>query len=73
MAQYPNLNGLIEDKDTKIKDLSEQIGVSTKQIKRWRDGTSEMGIDKLYKICLYYHVSADYILGLPRGLEWPRG
>lgn len=73
MAQYPNLNGLIEDKDTNIKDLSEQIGVSTKQIKRWRDGTSEMGIDKLVKICLYYHVSADYILGLPRGLEWPRG
>lgn len=73
MAQYPNHNGLIEDKDTKIKDLSEQIGVSTKQIKRWRDGTSEMGIDKLVKIYQYYHVSADNILGHPRGLEWPRG
>ena len=70
MAQYPNLNGLIEDRDTKIKELAKEIGVSTKQIKRWKDGTSEMGIDKLVKICTYYSVSADYILGLPRGLEW---
>lgn len=23
-------------------------------------------------LCLFYHVSADYILGLPRGLNWPR-
>lgn len=73
MAQYPNLNGLIEDRDTKIKELAKKIGVSTKQIKRWKDGTSEMGIDKLVKICTYYSVSADYILGLPRRLEWPRG
>lgn len=49
------------------------IGVSTKQIRRWRDGTSEMGIEKLEKLCRYYHVSADYILGLPRDLDWPRG
>lgn len=74
MAQYPNLNGLIEDRDTKIKELAKEIGVITKQIKRWKDGTSKMGIDKLVKICTYYSVSADYILGLPRGgLEWPRG
>lgn len=47
--------------------------VSTKQIRRWRGGTSEMGIEKLEKLCRYYHVSADYILGLPRDLDWPRG
>lgn len=23
-------------------------------------------------LCLFYHVSADYILGLPKGLKWPR-
>lgn len=34
MAQYPNLNGLIKDRDTKIKELAKEIGVSTKQIKR---------------------------------------
>ena len=64
MKQYPNIDAIIEDSD---------IGVSTKQIHRWRDGTSEMGIEKLEKLCRYYHVSADYILGLPRDLDWPRG
>lgn len=56
-----------------MQDLAKVIGVSTKQIRRWRDGTSEMGIEKLEKLCRYYHVSADYILGLPRDLDWPRG
>ncbi len=31
-----------------------------------------MTISKLKALCLYYHVSADYILGLPKGLDWPR-
>lgn len=29
-------------------------------------------IKHLITICQLYHVSADYILGLPRGLDWPR-
>lgn len=58
MKQYPNIDAIIEDSDTKVQDLAKVIGVSTKQIRRWRDGTSEMGIEKLEKLCRYYHVSA---------------
>lgn len=47
MKQYPNIDAIIEDSDTKVQDLAKVIGVSTKQIRRWRDGTSEMGIEKL--------------------------
>lgn len=72
MAKYNNLNSTIEDKDIKIIDLANELGVSTRQITRWKQGTSEMGIDKLKKLCLIYNVSADYILGLPNDLEWPR-
>lgn len=45
MKQYPNIDAIIEDSDTKVQDLAKVIGVSTKQIRRWRDGTSEMGIE----------------------------
>ena len=31
-----------------------------------------MGITKLKALCLTLGVSADYLLGLPRDLEWPR-
>ena len=27
---------------------------------------------RLAKLCRFYGVSADYILGLPKGLQWPR-
>lgn len=67
-----NISSLLEDNDTKIQDLADYIGVNRKQIQRWLNGSAEMGIYKLKKICEYYGVSADYILGLPKGLKWER-
>lgn len=66
------LNALLEDNDTNATELAKIIGVNRKQITRWRNNEAEMGIYKLKEICEYYQVSADYILGLPKGLEWPR-
>ncbi len=31
-----------------------------------------MTIGRLKELCRLYKVSADYILGLPKGLDWPR-
>lgn len=42
------------------------------QIRRYEKDLSEMTISKLKAFCQHYGVSADYILGLPRGLDWPR-
>lgn len=39
---------------------------------RYEQGAQEMGIAKLRALCLALGVSADYLLGLPRGLSWPR-
>ena len=47
MKQYPNIDAIIEDSDTKVQDLAKVIGVSTKQIRRWRDGTSEMVLSSI--------------------------
>ena len=63
---------LIEDTDTNITDLAEIIEVNRRQITRWQNDEAEMGIYKLKKICEIYNVSADYVLGLPKGLDWPR-
>lgn len=73
MKQYPNIDAIIEDSDTKVQDLAKVIGVSTKQIRRWRDGTSEMGIEKLEKLCRYYHVSATTFWGCPEIWTGPEG
>lgn len=63
----------IEDSNKTVVEAANYIGVSTKQVHRWKkqDG-AEMGIFKLAKFCEFYGVSADYILGLPEGLDRPR-
>lgn len=66
------LKDLINDHDITQEQLAKIIGVHRKQVGRWINGQSEMGIEKLKKICEYFQVSADYILDLPQGLNWPR-
>lgn len=63
----------VEDSNRTIAAAAQYIGVSQKQIYRWKkqDG-AEMGIFKLAAFCRFYGVSADYILGLPEGLDRPR-
>lgn len=73
MEIYERVQALIEDNDTKIQELAEYIGCNRRQITRWTtDGKTEIGIYKLKKICEYYGVSADYILGIPEGMKRPR-
>lgn len=60
------------DADELQKDLAKEIGCSEMQIRRYEKDLSEMTISKLKAFCQHYSVSADYILGLPRGLDWPR-
>lgn len=72
MEIHERLKATREDKDISQAEIAEHVKVSRKQISRWESKQSEMGIYKLREICLYYHVSADYILGLPKDLDWPR-
>lgn len=65
------LNDLIEDGGISRKQLAEQIGVSPRQITRWTSGEAEPGAMKIKAICEVYGVSADYILDLPKRLDWP--
>ncbi len=63
---------LITDEKYQVQELADALGVNRKQVQRWSKGEAEMGIYKLRDLCKLYNVSADYILGLPKGLEWPR-
>lgn len=72
MEIYERLRATREDQEVTQEEIAQAIKCSRKQINRWETNQSEMGIYKLRELCLYYHVSADYILGLPKNLEWPR-
>lgn len=60
------------DFDHLQKDTADIIKCSPKQVGRYESNEQEMTVSKLIEFCKYYRVSADYLLGLPKGLKWPR-
>ncbi|MBQ6669256.1 MAG: helix-turn-helix transcriptional regulator [Deltaproteobacteria bacterium] len=64
--------GVRSDHDETQRQLAAAIGYHQVQIARYETGVNAPPIDYLVKFCKHYHVSADYILGLPRNGEWPR-
>lgn len=72
MEIHERIKAAREDKDLTQDEVAEMLNIVRKQIYNWETGKTEMGITKLKALCLIYGVSADYILGLPRGLDWPR-
>lgn len=59
------------------KGLSQQatadtIKTSQRQISKYETGENDITATRLAELCLLYGVSADYVLDLPKGLDWPR-
>ena len=72
MEYIEQLKSLRIDRDLSQREIAEIIGIDQKQYSRYETGKNELPIWYLIKLCKFYRVSADYILGLPRGLSWPR-
>ena len=60
------------DHDETQRQLAEAIGYHQVQIARYETGHNPPPIAYLVRFCEHYRVSADYVLGLPRDLSWPR-
>ena len=61
-----------QDHDETQRDLAKAIDVHHVQIANYERRKNEPPIRYLLAFCEHYKVSADYILGLPRGLDWPK-
>ena len=60
------------DKDMNQTQIAKILNTSQSYYSEYELGKRQLPIQHLYTLCTYYGVSADYILGLPRGLAWPR-
>ena len=58
------IRDLREDSDKTQTEIAEVLGTSQTMYARYERGASEMPIRHLITLSKYYHVSADYILGL---------
>lgn len=66
------IKALREDKDLTQQDIADILETTRQQVYKYENGLQEMTVGRLAKLCRFYGVSADYILGLPKGLQWPR-
>ncbi len=69
---YEILKDLREDNDKIQAEVAEMLGISRTQYHLYESGKRQFKIEHIRKLCLYYGVSADYILGLPDKLNYPK-
>ena len=72
MNYNERLKELRIDKDLTQEEIAKILNTTKQYYYRYEKGKHPLPIEHLKTLCLFYHVSADYILGLPKGLDWPR-
>ncbi len=58
------IRNLREDSNKTQAEIAEILGTSQTMYARYERGANELPLRHLITLCEYYHVSADYILGL---------
>ena len=58
------IRDLREDHDKTQQEIAEILGTSQTMYARYERGANELPLRHLVKLCRYYGVSADYILGI---------
>lgn len=72
MQFYERLKELRIDNDLTQTDLANILNTDQSYYSKYEKGIRPLPLDHLKTLCLYYGVSADYLLGLPKNLTWPR-
>ncbi len=67
--EYPRIRDLREDRDKTQAQIAKLLDTHTTQYRRWESGESEIPVHVIKKLCEYYNVSADYILGFTNDIK----
>lgn len=71
MQIHQVLRALREDNDKTQAEIAEILKTSQGYYSKYELGKREIPTRHIQTLCLYYGVSADYILGLPKDLKYP--
>lgn len=64
MDYRTRIRAVREDRDLTQKQIGEILQKSQQGYNHIEDGRAELKIDDLVRLCLYYNLSADYLIGL---------
>ena len=70
MEYYERLKNLRIDHDKSQREIAELLQTEQSYYAKYENGHRSLPVERLRQLCEYYHVSADYILGLPEGLPY---
>lgn len=63
---------LRENRELNQTQLGIAVGMTQRKISYIENDKYEPGIDDIKAFCKFFHVSADYLLGFPQHLPYPR-
>lgn len=69
MDYIERLTNLRIDNDVEQKEIAKILNCKQSAVSKYEKRRARYQIEDLIKLCLYYHVSADSILGLPEDLK----
>ena len=70
MNYAQRIKELREDEDRTQKEIADILNTTQSYYAQYENQHRKLPIEHLKTLCLYYGVSADYILGLPEGLKY---
>lgn len=70
MEYFERIKNLRIDADKTQQEIADLIQTGQSYYAKYENGKRPLPIDRLRELCIYYNVSADYILGLPEGMPY---
>lgn len=58
------LRDLRKEKGVSMKELAKEIEVTDAAVSNWENGINEPKLTYIVRLCLFFGVSADYLLGI---------
>lgn len=72
IEMHERIKALRTDHDMTQEEVAKILKTTKQYYQKYEKGIRPLPTHHVYTLALYYHVSADYILGLPKNLDWPR-
>jgi len=72
MDYVDRLTALRQDRDVSQGDIAAVLHCQQSAVSKYEQRRVPYAVDQIAALCQFYQVSADYVLGLPRGLEYPQ-
>jgi len=70
MEYYERIKNLRIDADKTQTEIANILKTGQSYYAKYENGHRPIPINRLRELCIYYNVSADFILGLPEGMPY---